>query len=88
MRGRPAQTLERAEYLTRARELAARGQDLPQSKLLVMDIIQIRSAVRQREALRKFIADNLSNAALARIYGVHVKTIEKVISREIWSHVP
>lgn len=88
MRGRPAHIMERGEYLSRARELAARGQDLPQSRLLDLDIVNIRSAVRQREALRKHIADQLSNAALAKQYGVHARTIEKVVNRETWSHLP
>lgn len=48
----------------------------------------IRSAARQREALRKHIRDNLSNDALARQFGVHVRTIEKVLQSETWSHIP
>lgn len=75
------------EYRQRARELAPRGQDLPQAKLLEMDIIDIRSAKRQREALLKHIRDNLSNAALARRHGVHERTIEKIVSYESWGHV-
>ena len=87
LRGRPAGVLERDEYLARTHELCARGQDLPQSKLLDMDVISIRSAARQRESLRKHIAENLSNAALAKIYGTHERTIEKILTRETWSHV-
>lgn len=79
--------LDRDEYLLRARELAPRGQDLPQSKLLDLDVLAIRSAARQRESLRQHIRDNLSNEALARQFGVHVRTIEKVLSAESWSHV-
>lgn len=79
--------LERREYLLRARELAPRGQDLPQAKLLDLDVVTIRSAARQREALRQHIRDNLSNEALARQFGVHVRTIEKVLSAESWGHV-
>ena len=63
--------MQRFEYLQRARELAPRGQDLPQTKLLDIDVISIRSAARQRESLRKHIKDSLSNAALAKQYGVH-----------------
>lgn len=79
--------LDRDEYLLRARELAPRGQDLPHAKLLDLDVLAIRSAARQRESLRQHIRDNLSNEALARQFGVHVRTIEKVLSAESWSHV-
>lgn len=80
-------TLARDEYLCRVHEFCARGQDLPQTKLMPLDIGEIRSAARQRENLRKHIRENLSNAALAKVYGVHVGTIEKVISRQTGSHV-
>lgn len=80
--------LPRHEYELRAREFAARGQDLPQAKLLDLDVAAIRSAARQREALRKHIRENLSNDALARQFGVHVRTIEKVLTSESWSHIP
>ena len=81
-------TLERKEYLLRSAEFAPRGQELNTAKLLDMDVISIRSAARQRESLRKHIADNLSNAALAKMHGVHLRTIEKVLSRETWIHLP
>lgn len=79
--------LARAEYLCRVREFCARGQELPQTKLLALDLVSIRSAARQRANLRKYIADNLSNEALAKTYGVHVRTIEKVLNRETGSHI-
>lgn len=84
---RPEGVLERGEYLSRARELAQRGQDLPQAKLLDLDVIAIRSAVVQRQNLRNHIAQNLSNEALAQKFGVHVRTIEKVTQRETWGHI-
>ncbi len=80
-------TLERAEYLSRTREFAVRGQELPQSKLLDIDVHGIKSAVRQRENLRKHIADNLSNKSLAKTYNVHIRTIEKIVQCHTWSHV-
>lgn len=86
-RGHRAGTMPRHEYLLRASEFAAHGQDLPQAKLLDLDIISIRSAARQRDALRKHIADNLSNEALAKKFGVHPNNIEKIIRRETWSHI-
>ena len=79
--------MPRHEYLSRRTEFAARGQELPQTKLLTMDVVSIRSAARQREALRKHIAENLSNEALAKQFNVHVRTVEKVLSRETGSHI-
>lgn len=79
--------MERGEYLSRARELALRGQDLPQAKLLDLDIAAMRSAARQRDALKKHIKDNLSNEALAIKFGVSLRTVERVMSYETWSHV-
>ena len=80
-------TVDRDTYLKNAIGNAKRGQDLPQAKLLYLDVIYIRSAARQRENLRKFIAENLSNAAMAKKYGVHVNTIERVVSYESFSHL-
>jgi len=75
------------EYRQRQREFSARGMDLPQSKLTPLEVEAIRSAAAQRERLREHIRKNLSNEALAREFGVHVRNIEKVLSREIWGHV-
>ena len=80
--------LDRDQYLLRASEFAQRGQDLPQSKLLDLDVVDIRSAARQRAALLNHIRDNLSNEALCKRYGIHRRTLEKILSRETWSHLP
>jgi hypothetical protein len=85
---RPEKRLERGEYLSRARSMALRGQELPQTKLLDIDIVSIRSAARQRESLRKHIRDNLSNEALAKQYGVHIRTVEKCVQYHTGSHIP
>lgn len=69
-------------------EFAPRGQALPQSKLLDMDVINIRSAKRQRDKLQQYIRDNLSNDALCNQYGIHPRTLEKILARETWSHLP
>ena len=84
---RPDSRLERGEYLSRSREFALRGQELPQAKLLDLDVVTIRSAAKQRESLRKHIRDNLSNAALAKKFGVHLRSIEKIVQYNSWSHI-
>lgn len=88
MARRIAEKLKRDEYLLRASQFAPRGQELPQAKLLDMDVINIRSAKRQRDNLLQHIKDNLSNAALCKRYGIHPRTLEKILARETWSHLP
>lgn len=73
---------DRHDYLQSAMANAKRGQELPHTKLLDIDVVTIRSAKRQRESLLKHIQENLSNAALAKQFGVHQRTIEKVLSYE------
>ena len=53
-----------------------------------MDVIDIRSAARQRQQLLKHIRENLSNEALAKRFGVHPRTIEKTLARETHSNLP
>lgn len=79
--------MTREEYLVRMREFAPRGSELPWAKLTEADVAEIKSAIKQREALRQHIRDHLSTAALARKFGVHHRTIEKVTQRDTWSHV-
>lgn len=79
--------MTRDEYSQRQREMSARGMDLPQSKLLPLEVAAIRAAAVKREQMRREINDTLSNAALAKAYGVHPRTIEKVLSYESWGHV-
>lgn len=79
--------MTRDEYLIRQHEFQPRGQDLPYAKLTDSDIFSIRSAAAQRDKLRQYIRDNLSNDALAGKFGVHVRTVEKVLAYESWRHV-
>ena len=65
---------------------ARRGSALTQSKLDESDIATIRQCVAERERLRAE-ANRLSNAALAKKFGVHQRNIEKIIQGIIWSHV-
>ena len=80
--------MTRDEYTLQSASHARRGMDLPWSKLTPLEVDAIRSAARQRDNLRKYIRENLSNAALAKSFGVHEATIEKVLSGATWSHVP
>ena len=80
--------MTRDEYLQRSTEFVARGQALPQAKLLDMDVIDIRSTKRQRDRLLTHIREHLSNQALCTQYGIHPRTLEKILARETWSHLP
>lgn len=80
--------MTRDEFQLRQREFQPRGMDLPQTKLMPLDVSSIRSDAVQRANMRKYINDNLTNDALAKKFGVHVRTIEKVLSYASWSHEP
>ena len=56
-------------------------------KLSPDDIESIRSAAKQRQKLLAYIRDNLSYEALALKHGVTVKSINRVINREIYGAV-
>lgn len=60
-----------------------RGLELPHTKLGPDDVEEIYSAKRQREKLRTHIESNLSNKALAERFGVHLSTIERLITAGI-----
>lgn len=77
----------RDQYLLAASTFAKRGEELPHARLTPELVAEIRSARRQREKLRKYIDENLTNKALAKKLGVHIRTIEKAITNESWSHL-
>lgn len=79
--------VSRIEYLKTAKEYAKRGVELPQSKLIDSDVIEIRSLLSQREKLKIYIKENLSNESIAKKFSVHCRTIEKISSYETWVHL-
>lgn len=79
--------MNRAEYQQRASEFCKRGFDLPQTKVPPLAVVAIRDAARKREELRREINEKFSNAALAKQWGVHIRTIEKILSYETARHV-
>lgn len=80
--------MTRDEYRTSAVLFAKRGWDLPQTKIPPMAVVAIREAARKREQMRREITEKYSNASLAKQWGVHVRTIEKIISYATARHVP
>lgn len=86
-RQRKEGVMDRHTYAQQSRQNALRGQELSHSKLLEMDVVDIRSAHRQRLKLLAYIKANLSNEALATKHNVSMRTIEKVVVYETWVHV-
>mgnify|MGYP001173896897 CR=1 FL=1 len=80
--------MTRDEWKIRAAELAKRGFDLPHTKVPPLAVVAIRQAAKKREEMRREINDKYSNSALAKQWGVHVRTIEKILSYETARHVP
>lgn len=73
--------MNRDDYLMRAHEFAPRGMALPQTRLTPENVKEIRHAKWKREDLRQYITEELSNEALAAKFGVHVRSIERVLNR-------
>ena len=80
-------TLDREEYLTRAREFAPRGEDSTHSKLTGDQVREILEAGEERARLRSEITRTLGNRALAERFGVSERAIERIFQRETWAHV-
>lgn len=63
-----------------------RGRQLPHAKLNEEQVSEILYSVDLRNRLRDR-ASALSNKALSKKYGVHHRTIERVVQGETWGHV-
>ena len=75
--------MDRHTYLQRARELAPRGAQLPQTKLTPDDVREIRRMAGLREQARAQITAEFGNAAIARRFGVSERAIERVLAWEV-----
>ncbi len=63
-----------------------RGSQLPWAKLDEAKVADIIAIIERRDALKAELRE-MTNAAIAKRYGVHIKTIDKVISGVSWGHV-
>ena len=63
-----------------------RGSELPWAKLTEADVMLIRQIVAERERTKEQLR-YVTNAALARKFGVHKNTIDRVSVGESWGHV-
>ena len=64
-----------------------RGAELPQAKLNDSIVRRIRAEHAQAQADIKQIKARYSPSALAREYGVTMRTIEAVLAYQTWRHV-
>jgi len=63
------------------------GSKLPQSKLTECDVKMIRRIHEEKQAEIKKLNESCSAKALAEKFGVHCRTIEKVLNYSTWRHV-
>ena len=67
--------------------LAKKGVQLKHAKLTPDQVITIRSTVKQRLNLLKYIRDNLSNEATKKQYGVSENTLTRVVQFKAYGHI-
>jgi hypothetical protein len=72
--------IDRKEWHLRRFEFVARGNRLPQAKLTPELVREIRGKYRP-------FSKEAGAPALARQYGLHRRTVEKVLTRETWGTV-
>jgi DNA invertase Pin-like site-specific DNA recombinase len=65
-----------------------RGVDLPQSKLTEKEVREMRALNSEYRETVKKLTEAFSAKGLAERYGLHVRTVEKVLSGITWSHIP
>lgn len=63
-----------------------RGSELPHAKLTEDDVRLILALVAERDELRRR-AKQLTNREIAKKFGVHRRTVDKISAGETWIHV-
>lgn len=69
------------------RSMAPSGEACRHAKLTSDCVESIRSAVRQREALREHIRTQLTDDAIAKKYGITKRQVQRIASRECWAEL-
>ena len=64
-----------------------RGSALPQSKLTEEEVRKIRRQYAKAKLLVARIQSRWTAKGIARAYGLHHRTVEKILSGETWTHV-
>lgn len=82
--------MDRREWqATGARLYTRRGTELPQAKADEAVVAKIRRLHARKQRLMERLNRDYSAAGLARRFGfgLHVRTVEKMLRRESWAHV-
>lgn len=57
------------------------------NKLADEDVLDIRSKLKQKANLLKYISENLSVEAIAKEYKISVRSVKGISSGESWKHL-
>ncbi|NHR08375.1 hypothetical protein HA052_24595 [Chromobacterium haemolyticum] len=87
MRGSKHNMDRREWQSTGARLYAKHGTELPQAKADEAVVARIRRLHARKQRLIERLNRDYSAAGLARRFGLHVRTVEKMLRRESWAHV-
>ncbi len=63
-----------------------RGSQLPWAKLDEQKVADIMALIERRDELKAELRE-MTNAAIAKRYGVHIRTIDRISNGEAWGHV-
>lgn len=63
-----------------------RGSQLPHARLDEIKVAEILRIFAQREKLKQQLR-SMTNTEIARKYGVHYRTIDRISAGESWGHV-
>lgn len=87
MRGSKHNMDRREWQSTGARLYARRGTELPQSKADEAVVAKIRRLHARKQRLIEQLNHDYSAAGLARRFGLSLRSVERILSRECWAHV-
>lgn len=79
--------MNREEYLNNATLLARRGIECHSAKLDEDTVKLILRQHARKQQLIKRLNDKYSAKGLARRFGLHLRTVEKILQRRTWYHV-
>ena len=80
------QRATRAEYLAHPAQFARRGEDC-NHRITTSQARAIKQAIAEREKLRLYITENLTNEALAKRFKIHRRTVDRISESRGWVHV-
>ncbi len=79
--------MNRRDYINGgAQRNAKRGTELPHAKLTEQATIEIRALHAAKQHAIEILNREFSSVGLAKKYGVHYRTIERVLQRNGWVH--